>query len=127
MSSPRDVSRPAPVNGEVDSSKGTKSLAILGPTAKPPDAPNEDPMQLTTTTPPRAPPSSMGPPALNSPDVDPGAANPMASVSVTEPTHPGSNASNVGLGAAAAAAAAQQPKVVQTAFIHKLYKYAQFV
>lgn len=38
--------------------------------------------------------------------------------------NPNSNGPNQTVGAAAAA---QQPKVVQTAFIHKLYKYAPFL
>ena len=72
-----------------------------------------DPMEVTPHT-----AASMGPPSRTSPDGDtngshdhlgPGPMDQSGSMA-------GPNA------AAAAAAGAQQPKVVQTAFIHKLYK-----
>lgn len=66
-----------------------------------------------------ASPATMGPPVHSSPDLDHGALN--ASNGHGE-VHSNNMISVPGLGASAAAAA-QQPKVVQTAFIHKLYKY----
>lgn len=60
--------------------------------------------------------ASAQPPAHSSPDSD--RANTNGS---SEPAIPNNNGPNQAVGAAAAA---QQPKVVQTAFIHKLYKYA---
>lgn len=54
----------------------------------------------------------MGPPALSSPNGDR-----QTSSQETETPMNGGSGQAVG-----AAAAAQQPKVVQTAFIHKLYK-----
>lgn len=66
-------------------------------------APPRDPMDLAPTA-----PSAMGPPALNGADLN-------GDAGTTSPN--GSLAPTVG-----AAAAAQQPKVIQTAFIHKLYK-----
>ena len=68
-------------------------------------------------------PGSMGPPAQSSPEVElgPGASNgPHLD---TAPTSTGAAPNGV---SAAAATSSQQPKVVQTAFIHKLYKYASF-
>lgn len=68
-----------------------------------------DPMDVTPST-------NMGPPAQSSPVTDRNP-NSQLSASDNEPTTNGAGATSVG-----AAAAAQQPKVVQTAFIHKLYK-----
>lgn len=60
---------------------------------------------------------SMGPPLMGSPIVDrTGPQSIHVSVAESDNTMNGSSA------AVGAAAAAQQPKVVQTAFIHKLYK-----
>lgn len=64
-------------------------------------------------------PAMMGPPAHSSPDMEQGGNG--ASNGHGE-AHANHIHSGPGLGASAAAAA-QQPKVVQTAFIHKLYKY----
>jgi len=67
-----------------------------------------DPMDVTPSV-------NMGPPSQSSPVTD---RNPSSQqTSDNEPTTNGTSVSAVG-----AAAAAQQPKVVQTAFIHKLYK-----
>jgi hypothetical protein len=73
-----------------------------------------DPMEVTTPT-----TATMGPPARSSEEAD---AN-----GINEHIGGGDQPSTGSLGAgpnaaAAAAAGAQQPKVVQTAFIHKLYK-----
>ncbi|RMJ20865.1 Flocculation suppression protein [Aspergillus sp. HF37] len=72
---------------------------------------SSEPMDVT----PPASTASAQPPAHSSPDSDRANTN-----GTSEPTIP-NNAPNQVVGAAAAA---QQPKVVQTAFIHKLYKYA---
>ena len=64
--------------------------------------------------------ATMGPPVSNS---SPAAERNGASNTQTSGDN-GENATNGnGTAAIGAAAAAQQPKVVQTAFIHKLYKY----
>lgn len=65
-------------------------------------------------------PIMMGPPMHSSPETDQGG---TATSNGHVEVHSNNNISGPGLGASAAAAA-QQPKVVQTAFIHKLYKYA---
>ena len=78
-----------------------------------------EPMEITTPTNSSAPPS-----ATKSPDSD-GTANgtnerPQQSQSQNDQL----SADNIIMPApAAAAAAVHQPKIVQTAFIHKLYKY----
>lgn len=64
-------------------------------------------------------PAMMAPPVHSSPDMDQG--GPTTTNGHGE-IHSNNMMSGSGLGASAAAAA-QQPKVVQTAFIHKLYKY----
>jgi hypothetical protein len=70
--------------------------------------------------------STMGPPTLNCPPTDRNGASPFQSQSQSQSQANGDagNTSPNGSSAPAvgAAAAAQQPKVVQTAFIHKLYK-----
>ena len=72
-----------------------------------------DPMDVT-------PPASamMAPPARTSPDMEANGVHDLMGDQPSSGSLAGPNA------AAAAAAGAQQPKVVQTAFIHKLYKYA---
>ena len=73
-----------------------------------------DPMDITIPG-----PGSMGPPAHSSPDID---AHPhMTNGVLGEASHGQQNGMSSGLNAAAATSA-QQPKVVQTAFIHKLYR-----
>ncbi len=64
-------------------------------------------------------PAMMGPPIHSSPDMDHGGTNTSNGLGEA---HSNNMISGSGLGASSAAAA-QQPKVVQTAFIHKLYKY----
>lgn len=68
------------------------------------------------------PPSSvaMGPPVHSSPEMD----HPrgMSNGTYADSIHSQNGPMGNGL-SAAAATSSQQPKVVQTAFIHKLYKY----
>jgi hypothetical protein len=61
--------------------------------------------------------SSMGPPTLSSPNGDRAEQTPPGQGEQQQQSVNGGSSQPVG-----AAAAAQQPKVVQTAFIHKLYK-----
>ena len=62
---------------------------------------------------------SMGPPMHSSPEVDPHAL--MGNGESSDSSHNQPTAAPGGL-SAAAATSSQQPKVVQTAFIHKLYR-----
>jgi hypothetical protein len=66
------------------------------------------------------PSTTMGPPQSSSPIADRNTSSQHLNPD-SEPTVNGSGGAAVGA-AVGAAAAAQQPKVVQTAFIHKLYK-----
>jgi hypothetical protein len=63
------------------------------------------------------PPSTMGPPMLSSPNGDRNMEQAASGPGDQTASTNGGSGQPVG-----AAAAAQQPKVVQTAFIHKLYK-----
>lgn len=73
-----------------------------------------DPMEVTTPT-----TTAMGPPTRTSEEIDANGINEHVSAG----DQPSTASLTAGPNAAAAAAAgAQQPKVVQTAFIHKLYK-----
>ncbi|KAI9793184.1 MAG: hypothetical protein M1816_000604 [Peltula sp. TS41687] len=110
--SPDEGDHPSPHTMESNETKET----VLSSTTLAPETTNGDPMDTGASV-----SAAMGPPTLSSPDVEQiggvmggvaGAVDPM------NPGHPGPGAA---LGAAAAAAAAAQPKVVQTAFIHKLY------
>jgi hypothetical protein len=71
-------------------------------------------------TPPTSTTTGPAPPAHSSPDSDRAGANIANSNGSVETGNMNNTLSNQAIGAAAAA---QQPKVVQTAFIHKLYKY----
>lgn len=75
-------------------------------------------------TPHAAAATGAGPPIHSSPDSDRAGANTVvASNGSAEAANMNNHATpNQAIGAAAAA---QQPKVVQTAFIHKLYKYVR--
>jgi len=91
-----------------------RTVPILQPPILQTSAPSPgDPMEVT-------PPASamMAPPARTSPDSETNGVHDH--IAMGDQPHSG-NLSGPNA-AAAAAAGAQQPKVVQTAFIHKLYK-----
>ena len=73
------------------------------------------------------PPSSMGPPINSSPNGEHPPPNNLVSAQAesgnSSSAGPGPGSGQALGSASTAAAATQQPKVVQTAFIHKLYKY----
>jgi hypothetical protein len=98
--------RRSPFSPDPHNSNLHKSIPIL-PSSGATLAPPRDPMDITPTS-----TSSMGPPTINCPSSDRNGTD----SGNTSPN--GGAASAVG---AAAAAASQQPKLVQTAFIHKLY------
>lgn len=89
-----------------------KSIPILpssGSTLAPPRDRDRDPMDIT--------PTSMGPPTLNTPTTERSTAMDQGRTNGDSGnTSPNGTAPSVG-----ASAAASNPKVVQTAFIHKLY------
>ncbi|KAI1920978.1 Flocculation suppression protein [Ophidiomyces ophidiicola] len=101
-----------PFSGTVEMTE-TRNIPVLSASISPSDHPAGDPMDVS-------PPASaaMGPPSQSSPEIDQGHTNGNTlevgnaqNATSTQPT--------------GAAAAAQQPKVVQTAFIHKLYSMLQ--
>ncbi|KAI9859736.1 MAG: hypothetical protein M1824_003709, partial [Vezdaea acicularis] len=73
-----------------------------------------DPMDVTPTN------STMGPPAQSSPDREQAGTSHTTPPSSQETSNTVNGTAGPG-GGAAAAVSAHQPKVVQTAFIHKLY------
>lgn len=75
-------------------------------------------MDVTTST-----SVTMGPPVHSSPEMD--TQGPSSNGNCGDVLH-GQNGITTNGMSAAAATSAQQPKVVQTAFIHKLYKYESF-
>ena len=103
----------SPFLGELQSNSGHKNIPILPSTTKAVDPNHAEPMDMTPS------PGSMAPPAQSSPEVENivGAGNgPYIDAPPSSTGHTPNGVS------AAAATSSQQPKVVQTAFIHKLYK-----
>ena len=94
-----------------------RSIPIL-PSAAAPSASNGEAMDVIQAQ--NGPAVLMGPPALSSPNGDRATDHfSHGHHEQQQPVNGGQSYHSVG-----AAAAAQQPKVVQTAFIHKLYKSA---
>lgn len=110
--------RRSPFSADAHNTTLHKSIPIL-PSSSSTLAPPRDPMDITP-----AATSTMGPPAVNGASFDRTAAS-QSQTQLHAPSTNGDsgNTSPNGTSASAvgAAAAAQQPKVVQTAFIHKLY------
>ncbi|GKZ44262.1 hypothetical protein AbraIFM66951_006151 [Aspergillus brasiliensis] len=100
----------------IDAPGKTRKIPVLASSVPPSSQSTGDPMEVTP------PASGAAPPIHSSPDSDrAGASNTTAATSngSTEPSNVNHHAAPTQ--AIGAAAAAQQPKVVQTAFIHKLY------
>lgn len=85
-----------------------------------------DPMDVSQPAPTPAPAANMGPPATNSPNTDRSPPDQQPHHQHHSPQTANSHEHNVNGGGGSQSlgvqAAAHQPKVVQTAFIHKLYK-----
>lgn len=100
-----------------DGSGKTRNLTVLSSSTI--ASPRQSPGARMDATPPASGPAGTATPTPSS-----SAGNRAGAISSTngsiESGHSNNNAQNQVVGAAAAA---QQPKVVQTAFIHKLYKY----
>ncbi|PYH34982.1 HSF-type DNA-binding domain protein [Aspergillus neoniger CBS 115656] len=98
----------------IDAPGKTRKIPVLASSVPPSSQSTGDPMEVTP------PASGAAPPIHSSPDSDrAGASNTTATNGSTEPSNVNHHAAPTQ--AIGAAAAAQQPKVVQTAFIHKLY------
>jgi hypothetical protein len=97
---------------------GARTVPIITPTIQMSAPSPGEPMEITTPTNSSAPAS-----ATKSPDSD-GNLNGMNERQLAASQHEQMLADNIIMPApVAAAAAVHQPKIVQTAFIHKLYKY----
>ncbi len=105
----------SPFSSDPQQNGGHRNIPILPSCSKPVEPANEDPMDTTPTT-----SAVMGPPGQSSPEMDTTGA--LGNGNYGEATHMQNGATGNGM-SAAAATSSQQPKVVQTAFIHKLYKY----
>lgn len=114
MSMPGDTYARSPFAHGSSQIGGQRALPILPSSTQSSQSPQGDPMDVTLPT-----PAMMAPPVHSSPDMDQGGSSTSNGVGEV---HSNNMLSGPVLGASAAAAA-QQPKVVQTAFIHKLYKY----
>ena len=103
----------SPFSGESQQNGGHRNIPILPSSSKSLESVHGDAMDMTPPT-----SASMGPPVHSSPEMDQvGGVNGAFGEVVHGQVAPAAN----GL-SAAAATSSQQPKVVQTAFIHKLYK-----
>lgn len=106
--------RRSPFMTNASSDSSTRTVPILHPSIQTATSSPGDPMDVTSPT-----MAAMGPPARSSPEDEANGVRDHAGIAEEQ----GPNANMLGPNAAVAAqAGAQQPKVVQTAFIHKLYK-----
>lgn len=95
-----------------------RTVPILTPTIQMSGPPDSDPMDITTPTNSSAPPS-----ATKSPERDAnGSLDPMRHGNLKSEGQSSAGIMSMAAPPPAAAAAVQGPKIVQTAFIHKLYK-----
>ena len=117
MDSMDERAQRGPFNSNLDPNQTTaRTVPILQPPVLQTSAPSPgDPMEVT-------PPATamMGPPSRASPDRETNGIHDQMGIGMGDSSNTGNMAGPNA--AAAAAAGAQQPKVVQTAFIHKLYK-----
>lgn len=107
----------SPFSGDPQPNGGHRNIPILPSSTKSVEPSHGEPMDIS-------PPSSaaMGPPINSSPEMD--HTGGMSNGTYGDTIHQnGPNGSMTNGLSAAAATSSQQPKVVQTAFIHKLYKY----
>ena len=113
MNHPSEGAARSPFLGESHYNGGQRNISILPSSTAIPEPPHPEPMEVTPPT-----SASMGPPINSSPEMDHGGGSNHGVHS--DAAHMPNGSSNAL--SAAAAASSQQPKVVQTAFIHKLYK-----
>ena len=108
---------PGPISGDLGHPNGGHRNTPILPSSSKPVSPSShgDPMDITPTA-----ATSMGPPVNSSPEIDPH--HPLTNGGTGELAGAQGAAHGNAL-TAAAATSSQQPKMVNTAFIHKLYKY----
>ncbi|KPI42971.1 Transcription factor SFL1 [Cyphellophora attinorum] len=100
----------SPFGPSLDTATRRRSMAVIPQEPPSPKSGNGPDIDMSLSSP---PPSAMGPPAQNSPEDEHLKAMANGNRDQNHTPTPNSNAAAVG--------AAQGPKVVQTAFIHKLY------
>lgn len=107
----------SPFSGDPQPNGGHRNIPILPSSNKTIESAHGEPMDISPP-----PSAAMGPPINSSPEMD--HTGSMSNGTYGDVVHQnGSNGSMTNGLSAAAATSSQQPKVVQTAFIHKLYKY----
>ena len=112
MSRTAELMPRSPFSGDPNYHGGQRHIPILPSSTTSTAFSQSDVMDVTTP--------AMGPPVNSSPEMEhDGTNHAAAQADVPHIT----NGISGGSLSAAAAASSQQPKVVQTAFIHKLYKY----
>lgn len=110
MASRDDTSRHNQYIGSHESNKLNRVLPILNlPEPHSSASPPSDPMEITS------PSQKMGPPSRSSPEVS-------EATGAREGSGDTGGSTSLNAAVAAQAGSGQAPKVVQTAFIHKLYK-----
>ncbi len=115
--SPRSSNHPrSPFQREKHPAEEPKSIPILPSSSAPSNTTYGEHMDVTPTA-----SATMGPPFHSSPENDHNITNNHNGRGSDDMGNPTNTIGGNGPGVSAAAAA-QQPKVVQTAFIHKLYK-----
>jgi hypothetical protein len=114
MGHPDDSVQPSSYLNDTDA-ESARAIPVMHPTIHTSAPSPGDPMDVTSPD-----IASMGPPAGVSPDPEANGAHEHMGGAEERSHTPSMPTPNV---ATAAQAGAQQPKVVQTAFIHKLYKY----
>ena len=108
----------SPLPEDPQQNEGHRNVPILPSSDKSPEHIHSDPMDVTPPT-----SATMGPPVHSSPEMDLSSHTNGTFGDVT----PGQNGISTNGLSAAAATSSQQPKVVQTAFIHKLYKLVMMI
>jgi hypothetical protein len=102
---------------DTDDEPSSRTVPILSPATRTSAPSPGDPMDVTSPT-----IASMAPPARASPDTEANGSQEHMGLE----DHNQASSINAPNAAAAAQSGGQQPKVVQTAFIHKLYKYVSW-
>ena len=107
---------PGPISGDLGQQNGgPRNMPVLPSSSKPVSPSSHgDPMEVTPSA-----STSMGPPVNSSPEVDP---HTLTNGGIGEFAG-NQNVAHGNAMTAAAATSSQQPKMVNTAFIPKLYKY----
>ena len=110
---------PGPASGDLQQNGASKVTQVVSTSPESASPLQGDPMDITPTA-----TNSMGPPVNSSPEVDPHTIIPNGTSSDNSDTPTNQQGNSL---TAAAATSSSQPKMVNTAFIHKLYKYGRII